>query len=767
MRPDVPDDQRPETPEESTEEQNARSRALPLPPEDRLRLLEENVRDYALIVTDTDGQVVGWNVGAEAIFGWTEAEAVGLSLEAIFTPQDRDGGVPAQEMGRAARVGRSDDDRWLGRRDGSLFWARGVLMALRDHDGGLRGYAKILSDQTKQRNADAELAAARAQAQVQERTSHLLAVGDALGGALTTREVADVILQAALPILRASMGLVVLLSGDGTTLRTVHVVGVPPHLSDPWREFPVDAPVPLADAVRERRLVLVPLDAQPLTEVPELAGMQVAVPLMVAARCVGGLGLICPPEYCQDEGQIAFLWTLAGQCALALERARLYDDARREVAERLRVEEALRESEGRFRGIIDASQVAYALNDEEGRITFLNAEFVRAFGYTRDDIPTLADWWPLAYPDPAYRRWVTATWQDRLDRAKQEGTSFETVELTIRCKDGAERTVLAGASPLGASFAGTHLVSFYDITDRKRAEDERARLVEYNRLLLDSTAEGIYGMDTGGRCAFLNRAATRLLGYEAEEAVGMDMHALIHHSRSDGTPYPVEECPIYLALQRGLPCHSEAEVLWRRDGTCFPASYSSHPITDAGGILGAVVTFSDITERRRMEQERAAHLLEAEERADRDPADGAAQPPRLPEEAGGGGGPRQARRDDAGRSDAGPEQLQVLQRRLRARRGRRGAETGRGAPPLRVPPRGRAGPLRGGRVRPAPPFGRGRAAPGDRGADSRPHGRPGVSACGPGDGDPDWDQRGGGDLPVRRPDVAGGRGSGGTSVCGG
>ena len=172
------------------------------------------------------------------------------------------------------------------------------------------------------------------------------------------------------------------------------------------------------------------------------------------------------------------MWTLAGQCAFALERARLYDGARREVEERQRVEGALRESEARFRGIINSSAVAYALNDDHQNVTFLNAEFIRTFGYTLADIPTLADWWPRAYPDPAYRQWVAAEWQERSGRALREGTAFEAMEITVRCKDGGERTVLAGAASLGASLAGTHLVSLYDITDRKRAEERQTRTEE-------------------------------------------------------------------------------------------------------------------------------------------------------------------------------------------------------------------------------------------------------------------------------------------------
>ena len=154
---------------------------------------------------------------------------------------------------------------------------------------------------------------------------------------------------------------------------------------------------------------------------------------------------------------------------------------------------------------------------------------------------------------------------------------------------------------------------------RRGAEENAARLTEYNRLLLESTAEGIYGMDTTGRCTFINKAASRMLGYTVEEVQSRSMHDVIHHSHTDGRHYPVEECPIYRAFRAGQPCHSNTEVFWRKDGASFPVAYSSYPIIDAGTLLGAVITFSDITERRRVEQEKEALLAEAQARADLDP----------------------------------------------------------------------------------------------------------------------------------------------------
>ncbi len=144
----------------------------------------------------------------------------------------------------------------------------------------------------------------------------------------------------------------------------------------------------------------------------------------------------------------------------------------------------LAESEARFRAVIDVSPVPCALNDAQGNILYLNAAFVGIYGYDQSDIPTLADWWPKAYPDAEYRRRVAHDWQARLDEAERTGAPFEPLEATIRCKDGAVRTALAGSVSLGEAFAGVHLVTLYDITGRKAAEGKiRATLSEKEVLL--------------------------------------------------------------------------------------------------------------------------------------------------------------------------------------------------------------------------------------------------------------------------------------------
>ena len=120
-------------------------------------------------------------------------------------------------------------------------------------------------------------------------------------------------------------------------------------------------------------------------------------------------------------------------------------------------------------------------------------------------------------------------------------------------------------------------------------------------LLLESTGEGIFGVDMQGRCSFVNRAAAQMLGHASEAILGRNMHELIHHSHADGRHYPESDCPIFNAFREGLPCRIDSEVLWRADGSSFSAEYSSYPIVDGGVVQGAVVTLVDITDRKRSE----------------------------------------------------------------------------------------------------------------------------------------------------------------------
>jgi diguanylate cyclase (GGDEF)-like protein/PAS domain S-box-containing protein len=122
-----------------------------------------------------------------------------------------------------------------------------------------------------------------------------------------------------------------------------------------------------------------------------------------------------------------------------------------------------------------------------------------------------------------------------------------------------------------------------------------------NNAILECAGEGIYGLDRDGMTTFANAAAIRMTGWPLDELLGKLQHSVIHHSRPDGTPYPREICPIYAALRDGEVHHIEDEVFWRKNGTSFPVAYTSTPLQRDGVSIGAVVVFSDITERKNRE----------------------------------------------------------------------------------------------------------------------------------------------------------------------
>ena len=140
------------------------------------------------------------------------------------------------------------------------------------------------------------------------------------------------------------------------------------------------------------------------------------------------------------------------------------------------------------------------------------------------------------------------------------------------------------------------------IGERKRVEQRLADEEERIRLILESAAEGIYGIDTQGVCTFINQAALRILGFSSRDQVlGLNGHLLFHHSHADGTPFPMQDCRIVHAFRASNGAHSDEEVFWRSDGTSFPVEYWSHPLLRGGKAIGSVVTFLDISQRRSYE----------------------------------------------------------------------------------------------------------------------------------------------------------------------
>jgi PAS domain S-box-containing protein len=272
-------------------------------------------------------------------------------------------------------------------------------------------------------------------------------------------------------------------------------------------------------------------------------------------------------------------------------------------------ESALTASEDRFRSVVQSAIDAIVLADGHGSIIFWNKAAERMFLYSEQETigQSLTTLMPARYRD-AHERGLAAF------RSTGESRIMgKSVELQGLRKDGVEIPIELSLGTWSIGGDTYYCGIIREITERKRMEQAQAehlRLAMLQQLILNSAGDGIYGLDAHGTTTFVNPAAARMLGWTSEELIGRSMHQTLHHSKTDGTVYPIEECPIYAALKDGKTYSIDEEVFWRKDGSSFPVGYISTPIVEHGAVTGAVVIFKDITERRDME----SALRDSEER---------------------------------------------------------------------------------------------------------------------------------------------------------
>lgn len=286
----------------------------------------------------------------------------------------------------------------------------------------------------------------------------------------------------------------------------------------------------------------------------------------------------------------------------------------RDATETKRQQDALAEGEAYTRAILDTAADAIITIDEGGIVGTFNRAAENMFGFDADELigQNVTALMPAPHRDEhdGYLHRYLETGEKKILGTWQELTGLR--------KDGTEFPMKLGATETKVGDRRWFTAIVRDLTVEKRQQ----RLIDQQksriRLLLDSTGEGIYGLDLQGNCTFCNPSCLRLLGYEdAEQLLGMNMHEVIHHTRPDGSPYPERECRIYEAFQKGEGTHIDDEVLWRADGSSFPAEYWSYPVRENGNVVGSVVTFVDITERKQAEallrdsEQRVRQLLES------------------------------------------------------------------------------------------------------------------------------------------------------------
>ncbi|MFU2326073.1 sigma 54-interacting transcriptional regulator [Pseudomonas sp. NFX98] len=210
-------------------------------------------------------------------------------------------------------------------------------------------------------------------------------------------------------------------------------------------------------------------------------------------------------------------------------------------------------------------------------------------------------------------------------------------ELSCNCKSGERIELEISATILQIKGEQQLILVLRELSHEKYQRDQahtertmRGGLIEWrnilnlfqeterdNQLLLSSVGDGIYSINSDGLATFVNPAGARMLGWEPQDMIGKNIHRIHHHTHADGSHYPVDECPIYKAVRDGVVHEGRQEVFWRRDGSSFPVEFTSTPVISDGRIVGAVVVFRDITERRSTENQLQSALEELKVLKDR------------------------------------------------------------------------------------------------------------------------------------------------------
>ncbi len=251
--------------------------------------------------------------------------------------------------------------------------------------------------------------------------------------------------------------------------------------------------------------------------------------------------------------------------------------------------QAIKGSEQKFVQLFMKVPVPLGVVGADGKILHLNESFTEVLGYVHEDMPTLQEWWPLAYPDEAYRRWVIESWDTAVAKAVQAGSAIGPIEYTVNAKDGSRHVMLIGGTPLENSV----LATFTDITERRAAQEaQRIAAIAFE------SHEGIIVTDAASVILRVNQAFTTITGYTAQEAVGQTPR-LLSSGRHDAAFYAA----LWSSIGRSGTWQGE---VWdqRKDGEMFPEWLTITAVKgDAGQTTHYVGAFTDITARKLAEEQ--------------------------------------------------------------------------------------------------------------------------------------------------------------------
>jgi len=285
---------------------------------------------------------------------------------------------------------------------------------------------------------------------------------------------------------------------------------------------------------------------------------------------------------------------------LAAHLRQAFVDLENQIAALQQAQSTLRASEARQSAMIANIADVIAIVDQHGINKFKSPNLEKWFGWKPEDLVGVSAWENI---HPEDRQLVLYGLASILGKPN----AMQSGECRYRCKDGGYKWIeLSASNLLHDPNVGGILLNYHDITERKRTAVDLAELQRRQERILTAVGEGLHGIGRDGNIIFENPAAAAMLGWEVNELIGRPAHAVMHHTRTDGSPYPKEECHIHATMRDGVVRRVEDELFWRKDGTSFHVTYTCTPMrNEAGEIIGAVVAFRDITERKRVEESHA------------------------------------------------------------------------------------------------------------------------------------------------------------------
>lgn len=318
---------------------------------------------------------------------------------------------------------------------------------------------------------------------------------------------------------------------------------------------------------------------------------------------LGLLGVASPQPQAFNSSTLETIEAMARQAITRMELYARGNQQERALRDRQQAERELTIERNFVAAILDATRAMVVVLDSDGRVVRVNRAGEQASGQSLENLAG------RVFPEEIWPRKDRATAMEVFEAARS-GKLPEPREIVCRTAAGKHRTIswsattmAPGSSPDRSRRAASFVImTGVDITGKIESEQQLRALMRQRESILESVEEGICGTDLDGRLSFVNPSGAAMLGYSRQELLGRDLHSLVHHTRSDGTAYPAEECPVLSSLREGTPVRVVSDSFWKKDGSSFAVEYAACPLIDGDEVRGTVLVFQNATKRHRLDR---------------------------------------------------------------------------------------------------------------------------------------------------------------------